>query len=102
MEWLFTDYDFSDNDMDKFLEGLPKGLPGYISSTQTKKGRLGRYLTAGYLLTRIREHFMTCATPAELSDDASIARVSSCVKALLYIFKYSRKSKEGSPESRQA
>jgi hypothetical protein len=37
---------------------------------------------------------MTCATSMELSDDASIARVFSCVKALLRIFRYSRERKE--------
>ena len=37
---------------------------------------------------------MTCATSVELSDDASVARVFSCVKALLRIFKYSRERKE--------
>ena len=31
MKWLFTDDDFSDIDMDKFL----KGLPGYLQSHYT-------------------------------------------------------------------
>ena len=90
MEWLFTEDDFSDNDMDKFLEGLP----GYISSSHTKKGQLDKYLTTNHILGRIREHFITCAISVELSDEASIDRVSFCVKALWLIFQYSRKCKE--------
>jgi hypothetical protein len=94
MQWLFTDNDFSDSDMDKFLEGLP----GYMSSNHTEKAQLDEYLTAEHIKSRIKEHFITCATSAELSDEASIARVSSCVKALLLIFQYSRKRKGDSPE----
>ena len=94
MAWLFTYSDISGADMDKFLEGLP----GYMSSSHTRKGPLGQYLTADHILIRIKEHFMTCATSMELFDDASIARVLSCVKALLRIFKYSRESKEYSPD----
>jgi hypothetical protein len=93
MEWLFTGDDFSDDDMDKFLEGLP----GYISSSHTKKGQLDQYLTADPILTRIKEHFITCATSVELSDEASIARVSFSAEALRFIFQYSRKCKEDSP-----
>jgi hypothetical protein len=95
MKWLFTDNDFSDSDMDKFLEGLP----GYMSSNHTEKGQLDVYLTAEHIKSRIKEHFITCATSVELSDEASIARVSSCVKALLLIFQYSCKRKEDSLES---
>jgi hypothetical protein len=95
MQWLFTDNDFSDSDMDKFLEGLP----GYMSSNHTEKSQLDEYLTAEHIKSRIKEHFITCATSAELSDEASIARVSSCVKALLLIFRYSRKCKGDSLES---
>jgi hypothetical protein len=40
MKWLFTENDFSDNDMDKFLEGLP----GYISSRHTELGPLNNVL----------------------------------------------------------
>jgi hypothetical protein len=94
MNWLFTDNDFSDSDMDKFLEGLP----GYVSSSHTEKGQLDEYLTAEYIQSRIKQHFMTCATSVELSDEASIARVSSCVKALVLIFQYSRKQKGGSSD----
>ena len=94
MTWLFTDDDFSDADMDRFLEGLP----GYMTSNHTEKDRLDTYLTAEPILNRIKEHFMTCATSVELSDDASIARVSCCVKALLGIFRYSRERKEGFPD----
>ena len=92
MEWLFMEDDFSDEDMDKFL----KGLPGYMSSSHTRKDRLDQYLTAEHILTRIKEHFITCATSVELSDRAIIARVSYCVKALLHISQYSRKCKEKS------
>jgi hypothetical protein len=95
MKWLFTENDSSDSDMDKFLESLP----GYFSSHHTKGDVLDEYLTADHVLTRIKGHFITCATSVELSDKASIARVSSCVKALLRIFQYSRKCKEDSLDS---
>jgi Family of unknown function (DUF6535) len=92
MEWLFTKNDFSDNDMDKFLEALP----GYMYSTHTKKDQLDEYLTTDHILRRIKEHYITCVTAVELSDEASIARVSACVTALKLIFQYSRKCKEKS------
>jgi hypothetical protein len=90
MEWLFTDDDFSDDDMDKFLESLP----GYMSSSHTKRGQLDVYLTADPILCRIKEHFITCATSVELSDETRIARVSFCAKALWLIFQYSCECKE--------
>jgi hypothetical protein len=93
MEWLFTEGNFSDDEMDKFLEGLP----GYMSSRQTEKGQLDQYLTANHILSRIKEHLMTCPTSVELSDETIISRVSSCVKALRHIFRYSHKRKETSP-----
>ena len=93
MKWLFTENVFSDKDMDMFLEGLP----GYISSSHTKKCQLDQYLTADYILRRIKEHLITCATSVELSDEASIARVSSSIKALLLIFQYSPACKQDSP-----
>ena len=92
MKWLFTENDFSDSDMDKFLESLP----GYMSSGHTKMDLLNEYLTADHVLTRIREHFITCATSVELSDEASIGRVSSCIQGLRLIFQYSRRHHEQS------
>ena len=86
MKWLFTENDSSDSDMDKFLESLP----GYISSHHTQRGLLDEYLTAGYVLTRIKGHLITCATSVELSEEASITRVFSCVQALRLIFENSR------------
>jgi hypothetical protein len=94
MKWLFTDNNFSDTDMDKFLEGLP----GYMSSNHTEKGQLDEYLTAGHIKSRIKQHFITCATSVELSDQDSINRASSCVKALVLIFQYSRERKGASSE----
>jgi hypothetical protein len=94
MKWLFTDNDFSDSDMDKFLECLP----GHMSSNITEKGQLDEYITAEYITGRIKQHFITCATSVELSDEDSIARVASCVKVLVLIYQYSRKCKGGSSE----
>ena len=93
MEWLFTENDLSENDMDKFLEALP----GYMYSTHTKTDQLDEYLTTNYILRRIKEHYITCITTVGLSDEARIARVSACVTALKLIFQYSRKCKEKSP-----
>ena len=94
MSRLLTDHDLSDADMDKFLEGLP----GYMTSNHTSQDLLDTYLTAVPILNRIKEHFMTCATSVELSDDASITRVFSCARAILIIFRYSRERKEGFPD----
>ena len=91
MKWLFTKDDFSDKDMDEFLEALP----GYISSNQTRMGQLDEYLTAGHILRRIKHHFMTCATSVELSDDTIIDRVSFSVEAVRLIFQQSLKLKQG-------
>jgi hypothetical protein len=88
MEWLFKENDLSDNDMDRFLEGLP----GYISSPQTERDQMYDYLTGDYALGRIREHFLTCATSLELSEEASISRVLCCVKSLRLIFRRSIES----------
>jgi hypothetical protein len=87
MEWLITDDDFSDVDMDKFLEGLP----GYIRSpiTQAVKEELPKVLTAPYVLGRIGEHLLSCVTAAEPSEDARVARVSACVESLRVILQTS-------------
>jgi hypothetical protein len=92
MKWLFTDDDFSDKDMDNFLEGLP----GYISSSHTKMGQLDEYLIADHILRRIKHHLMTCTTSVELSDETIIDRVSLSVEALRLIFQQSLKPKQGS------
>ena len=94
MKWLFTENDFSNEDMDKFLEGLP----GYMSSNHTERNQMDLYPTVDPILIRIREHFMTCATSTKLSDEARITRVFSCVEALRIISKYSRECKQNSPE----
>ena len=87
MEWLFAKNDFSDKDMDKFL----KALPGYLSSGHTDAAQLNEYLTADYILERISEHFLTCATSLELSEEASISRVLCCVQSLQLIFQHGMK-----------
>src|SRR5258707_6499051 len=97
MEWLLTKNDFSNDDMDKFLEGLP----GYISSRHTKKDGLDDYLNANYILRRIKEHLITCATSVELSNEASIARVSFCVQAIWRIFKDYRERNKDTPLPRK-
>ncbi len=78
--------------MDKFW----KGLPGYMYSTHTRKDQLGEYPITDHILRRIKEHYITCVTTVELSDEASIARISACVTALRLIFQYSRECKETS------
>jgi len=66
MEWLSTENDFSDNDMDKLLEGLP----GYMYSTHTRKDHddhSDEYLITSYILRRhgIKEHDITCVTTVQ-------------------------------------
>ncbi|KAH9055759.1 hypothetical protein EDB87DRAFT_1279522 [Lactarius vividus] len=68
MEWLFTENDFSDTDMDKFLVGLP----GYIDSLLTAAEDLPKVRTAPYIRRRIREHLFTCASASELSEQARV------------------------------
>ncbi|KAH9074997.1 hypothetical protein EDB83DRAFT_1887629 [Lactarius deliciosus] len=84
MKWLFTDNDFGDTDMDRFL----LGLPGYIHSHFTVTKDLPKVLTAPYILRRIREHLLTCATATELSEQARVNRVSACVDSLRVIFQH--------------
>ena len=83
MDWLFTEDDFSDIDMDKFLEGLP----GYIHSriTEVAKEDLPEVLTAPHILERIREHLLTCVRATNLSEEARVKRVSTCVESLRVI-----------------
>ena len=83
MEWMFTEDDFSDTDMDKFLEGLP----GYIHSPLTDTDHLPKVLNAKYILKRIREHFMTCTTSLELGEEACVNRLIACINSLRTIFK---------------
>lgn len=87
MEWLFEKNDFSDTDMDVFL----RALPGYMSSGHTDAAQLNEYLTADYILERISEHFLTCATSLELSEEASISRVLTCVKSLHIVSQHGMK-----------
>jgi hypothetical protein len=94
IRWLFTDNDFSDIDMDKFLEGLP----GYLHSHLTDTNHLPKVLTEEYILKRIREHFMTCATSLELSEEACTTRVLACVSSLRTIFRASNEQTLGEHE----
>ena len=83
MKWLLTENDLSDASMDTFL----KTLPDYIHSPFTEQERLQEQLMAKYIIERIKEHFLTCATSHGLPEDACIARVSACVNSLRLIFK---------------
>jgi hypothetical protein len=98
MEWLLTEDDLSDTNMDTFLEALP----GYIHSPFTKKERLSEWLTRSYIIERIKEHFLTCATSPGLSDEGCIARVSACVNSLRLIFKPSDSYPVYSDEDRKS
>jgi len=92
MEWLFEKNDFSDKDMDKFLEALP----GYMSSRHTAGAQ--EYLTADYILERISKHFLTCATSLELSEETTISRVLCCVRSLQLISQHGMKPGQNPPE----
>ena len=95
MEWLFEKNDFSDQDMDKFLEALP----GYMSSGHTDPAQLNEYLTADYILERIRKHFLTCATSLELSEETRISRVLCCVRSLQLISQHGMKPDQNPSEA---
>ena len=85
LEWLFTEGGFSDTEVDKFLEDLPR----YIHSHFTVTKGLSEVITAPYvlqrLLQRIREHLLTCVRTTGLSEEALIKRVSTCVESLRVI-----------------
>ena len=94
MDWLFMDDDFSDIDMDKFLEGLP----GYIHSpiTEVAKEDLPGVLTVPHILERIREHLLTCVSATKLSEEACLKRVLTCVEslqAILLLWKTAKRCK---------
>jgi hypothetical protein len=85
IKWLFTEDDFSDDNVDTFLESLP----GYMLSPFTDQKHLSQQLSTSYIIERIRNHFLTCATSYWLSEEACITRVSGCVNSLRLIFKTS-------------
>lgn len=90
MEWLFTDNDFSETNMDRFLEGLP----GYIHSHFTVPEDLPKVLAAPYIFRRIKEHLITGATETELSAQACVTRVSACVDSRRVLLRQYRTSIE--------
>ncbi|KAH8995067.1 hypothetical protein EDB86DRAFT_1209331 [Lactarius hatsudake] len=99
MEWLFTGNNaLDDTDMDQFLGCLQ----GYIHSPLTDSDQIPKVLTAEYILTRIKAHFMACSASFELPEEACTDRVLACVNSLVEIFKYStgktNKDAEGVPE----
>ena len=49
IKWLFMDNDFTDSDMDEYLESLS----GFVSSSHTEKGQLDEYLTAEHIKRQI-------------------------------------------------
>ncbi|KAH8989442.1 hypothetical protein EDB92DRAFT_869039 [Lactarius akahatsu] len=95
MEWLFTDNDFSDTDMDKFLVGLP----GYIDSLFTAAEGLPKVRAAPHIRGRIREHLLRCASASELSEQARLKRVFACVNSLWVIFQRWHLTSAGDPEN---
>lgn len=80
MHWLLQELD--EDNMDTFL----KGLPDYIHSPLTDPKVLVEGLRKDGIPRRIREHFKTCVTPLELSEEASMSRASACIKSLRQIF----------------
>jgi hypothetical protein len=94
LKWLFTEDDFSDRDMDKFLEGLP----GYLSSHHTEGDQLDKTI-ADRILERIKGHLLTCTTSSDLSEEERIARVMSCINSIQLIFRRSLKSYQNPSDS---
>jgi len=76
--------------MNKFSEGLL----GYIPPPFTDLHILPKVLTEEYILKRIREHFMTCATSLWLSEEACMTRVLACVNSLRTIFNFKTSTKQ--------
>ena len=78
MHWLLQELD--DDNMDTFLSGLP----GYIHSPLNTKPVVEGLRDDG-VPGRIREHFTTCVTSVELSQEESMSRASSCINSLRLI-----------------
>jgi len=97
MEWLLREDDLSDASMDTFLEALP----GYIHSHVTNKQSLSEQRMLDYIIERIKEHFLTCATSRGLSEESCIARVSACVNSLRLVFKPTDSHPVGSDEDKK-
>jgi hypothetical protein len=79
MHWLLQELD--EDDMDTFL----CGLPGYIHSPLIDTNPVVEGLREDGVPGRIREHFKTCVTSAELSQEESMSRASSCINSLRLI-----------------
>ena len=83
MHWLLQELD--EDDMDTFLGGLP----GYIHSPLTDTNPVVEGLREDGVPGRIREHFKTCVTSVELSQEETMSRASSCINSLRLIFEAS-------------
>ena len=83
MHWLLQELD--EDDMDTFLGGLP----GYIHSPLTDRNPVVEGLREDGVPGRIREHFKTCVTSVELSQEETMSRASSCINSLRLIFEAS-------------
>ena len=79
MHWLLQELD--EDDMDTFLSGLP----GYIHSPLTDTKPVVEGLRDDGVPGRVREHFTTCVTSVELSQEESMSRASSCINSLRLI-----------------
>ena len=101
MKWLFTDDDFSDTDMDTFLEGLPRYIHSHLHSPITITKELSEALTEPYILQRIKEHLLTCVTTTGLSEQARIQRVSTCVESLQVILQLQTSTEKPEDKSLQ-
>ena len=78
MHWLLQELD--EDDMDTFLSGLP----AYIHSHLTDTMPVVESMQDDGVLGRIREHFTTCVTSVELSQEF-MSRASSCINSLRLI-----------------
>jgi hypothetical protein len=79
MHWLQQELD--EDDMDTFLSGLP----GYFHSPLTDTKIVVEGLREDGVPGRIREHFTTCVTSMQLSQDESMSRALACIKSLRLI-----------------
>jgi Family of unknown function (DUF6535) len=79
MHWLLQELD--EDDMDTFLSGLP----GYLHSPLTNRKFVVEGLVEDGVPGRIREHITTCLRSAELSQEESMSRASTCINSLRLI-----------------
>jgi uncharacterized protein (DUF2267 family) len=76
-QWLLEDVD--ENDMDKFVAGLPALIRSPLITDATVT--MGHLVEDG-MLDHVRDHLTSCMSSREVSQTTSIGRAFACVEAM--------------------